>query len=172
MLVFRVDFSSSYICQHIIILNINAQTLRRTKEVVVFCGILFSTVIYISIKTLKRGGGPKSSRGSPVQIARILPTVLLELTRSLNIQAGHLRKHLLLWFSLQICNTNREDRIQTTFQWQFEGSTGKGSLMMTLRKSQILAGFDGRFIVQSGGTSVLVHCRSDFFNYCIHKHPK
>jgi hypothetical protein len=77
------------------------------------------------------------------------------LSWSLNIQAGPLRKHLLLWFSRPIRNTVREERIQATYQWQIESSIVKGGVVMTWWWMQVLAGYDGRFIVQSGETSVL-----------------
>jgi hypothetical protein len=53
------------------------------------------------------------------------------LSWSLNTQAGPLRKHLLLWFSLPLRNTVREERIQATYHWQLECITVKGGLAMT-----------------------------------------
>jgi hypothetical protein len=84
-----------------------------------FSGIFFPKVISILIRIIKRGS-PGLLRDHPssgdLPIARIQPTVLLELSLSLKTQAGPLRKHLLLWFSLPISNTVREERIQATYQ--------------------------------------------------------
>jgi hypothetical protein len=76
-----------------------------------FSGILFSEISSTLIKILTRGS-PSLLRDHPssgdLPIQRIQTTALLELSGNLNTQAGPLRKHLLLWFSLPMCNAVKE----------------------------------------------------------------
>jgi hypothetical protein len=99
--------------------------------------------------------------------------VLLELSWSLNTQAGPLRKHLLLSFSLPICNTEKSvsrQRISDGLKQHSKTRSGDECRLWQDKTVALLCSQEGlRCWFKS------YKMRSSpfwFFNYCTHAQPK